>query len=101
MWQAIRESAEVDWLRKDAERRLTQLRALDDLDKLQQAVDRVTASTGAVPDSWRPVIAASGWPGVPIDPTGVPYVLSDGRVELSHSSALFPLPVAESGRLFR
>ena len=34
MWQAIRESAEIDWLRKDAERRLVQLQALDMADAL-------------------------------------------------------------------
>ncbi len=34
MWLAIRESAETEWLKSDAERRLLQLRALDELDQL-------------------------------------------------------------------
>ena len=36
MWKAIRESAEIDWLRNDAERRLTQFDALDQMDQLQK-----------------------------------------------------------------
>jgi hypothetical protein len=39
MWQGIRESAEIDWLRRDAERRLAQLQVLDDIDALQKRVD--------------------------------------------------------------
>ena len=97
MWQAIHDSAEIDWLRKDAERRLAQLRALDDIDALQRAVDRVTGVNGQPPASWQPVVAASGWPGVPVDPSGVPYELSDGRVQLSPHSALFPLPAGSAG----
>ena len=41
MWEAIRQSAEIDWLRSDAERRLLQLDALDEIDALQQRVDRL------------------------------------------------------------
>jgi len=93
MWQAIRESAEIDWLRQDADRRLAQLRALDEIDSLQQAVHRLEARSGEPVVDWRPVIAASGWPGVPVDPTGTPYELADGgRVQLSRRSPLFPLP---------
>ena len=44
MWQAIRESAEIDWLRNDAERRLLQLDAVDVIDQLQ-AGDRRGART--------------------------------------------------------
>jgi len=46
MWTAIRESAEVDWLRQDAERRLIQLRALDDIDALQARVTAFLQRTG-------------------------------------------------------
>ena len=98
MWQAIRDSAEIDWLRKDAERRLTQLRALDEIDALQQTVDRVAAAAGQVPRSWQPVIDAVGWPGTPADPTGTPYELINGRVELSRGSTLYPLPAGDASR---
>jgi hypothetical protein len=98
MWQAIRDSAEIDWLRKDAERRLAQLRALDDIDALQQTVDRVGSTSAGMPRSWQPIAAAAGWPGVPVDPTGTPYELSNGRVQLSRQSSLFPLPTGDTGR---
>lgn len=93
MWEAIRQSAEVDWLQKDAERRLAQLNALDQIDALQAAVNRYTVSAGNPPAGWTPVIRAERWPGVPVDPSGAPYELADGRVRISASSPLSPLPV--------
>lgn len=94
MWEAIRQSAEVDWLRQDAERRLAQLQALDDLDALQRAVDGFTQRSGQPPASWSTLVGARVLPGMPMDPTRTPYDLSaDGRVRLSPSSSLLPLPM--------
>ena len=94
MWEAIRQSAEIEWLRADAERRLAQLRALDDIDALQAAVDRFVAQTGTTPDTWVPVARANRWPAVPVDPAGAPYEITPaGRVQLSRRSPLWPLPV--------
>jgi hypothetical protein len=94
MWQAIRQSADNDWLRKDADRRLDQLRALDQIDVLQSAVENVAAMAGARPADWKPVIRSKGWPSVPVDPSGTPYELApDGVVRMSPSSPLSPLPV--------
>jgi len=93
MWEAIRQSADNDWLRRDADRRLVQLRAFDQIDELQSAVDRVAAATGARPADWKAVIRSQGWPGVPVDPRGTPYELTpDGVVRMSSSSPLWPLP---------
>jgi hypothetical protein len=93
MWQAIRQSADNDWLRKDAERRLVQLRALDQMDALQSVVDRLVAATGARPADWTGVVRAQAWAGVPVDPSGTPYELApDGVVRMSASSPLWPLP---------
>jgi hypothetical protein len=94
MWEAIRQSAEIEWLRKDAERRLAQLRALDDIDALEAAVQRFTADSGTAPDTWLPVGRANRWQGVPVDPAGIPYELGPGgSVQLSRRSPLWPLPV--------
>jgi hypothetical protein len=90
MWEAIRQSAEIDWLRNDAERRLTQLRALDEIDLLQAAVDEHTARTGQPVVDWRTLAARLR--GIPVDPTGVPYEIVAGRVRLAKSSRLWPLP---------
>jgi hypothetical protein len=92
MWELIRESAEIDWLRRDAERHVAQLRALDDIDALQPFVDRVTAQSGTPPRDWPPVVRAAGWRGIPADPTGTPYEIDEhGRVQLSRSSSLWPI----------
>ena len=93
MWEAIRQSAAIDWLRLDAERRLLQLRALDDIDNLQQGVDAFVRSAGHPPADWLAFARARALRGVPVDPTGTPYVLTaQGRVHLAASSPLAPLP---------
>jgi hypothetical protein len=98
MWESIRQSAEIDWLRRDAERRLLQLNALDQIDQLQAAVNRYMASAGAPPPDWEPIIRAEQWRGRPLDPTGAPYALgADGRVDVATDSALYPLPVEPRG----
>jgi tetratricopeptide (TPR) repeat protein len=95
MWIAILQSAELDWLRRDAERHLRQLRALDLIDGLQRAVDDYTRRAGEAPD-WQALVRARVLRGIPLDPDGVPFELTRGRVRLSPSSSLLPLP-EESG----
>jgi hypothetical protein len=93
MWTAILQSAEIGWLRQDAERRLLQLRALDDIDALQRAVDDYARRVGQAPPDWAALVRAGAIRGVPVDPRRTPYELgADGRVRLSRSSALYPLP---------
>ncbi len=82
MWEAIRGSAEIDWLRQDAERRLTQLQALDNMDELQRRVDAFTRRTGQPPGSWVALIRAGDLPGTPTDQTRTPYELTGGHVRL-------------------
>ena len=95
MWEALRESAEIDWLRHDAERRLIQLRALDQIDAYQAAVDRFAAKTGQPPADWLSLVRGGVFPGVTLDPVGTPYEIDGaGRVRLSTKSSLYPLPDA-------
>jgi hypothetical protein len=99
MWQSIRESAEIDWLRGEADRRLLQLDAMDFMSDLQARLDRAAPSSaaGAARD-WTNLVRAGVIPGIPVDPTGTPYELdAEGRVSLSSTSALYPLP-PEPGR---
>ena len=93
MWQAILQSAEVDFQRKDAEHRLLQFRALDEIDALQRAVDDYARRTGTRPTEWTALARAGVLRGIPIDPTGERYLLtSEGKVRLSNASTLGPLP---------
>ena len=97
MWEAIRESAEIEWLRNDAERRLLQLDAADFIDQVQAEVDR--ARTAGVPiDGWQSLVRAGAVRGVPVDPTRTPLELdASGTVRLSQKSPLFPLPDQPQG----
>lgn len=93
MWEAIRASAEIEWLRNDAERRLTQLDAADFIDRVQAAVDRARAA-GAPATSWDDLLRAGALRRIPVDPTQTPLELdSTGTVRLSRQSPLFPLPI--------
>ena len=91
MWEAILQTAEIDWLRNDAKRRLLQLQALDTIDELQRAVDDYARRTGQTPD-WQALVRARVLRGFPLDPTGTPLELANGRVRLSQSSRLWPPP---------
>lgn len=93
MWLAIRESAEIDWLRRNAEFRLAQLDALDQIDGLQRVVDRYAAETHHPASDWLTLVRARLIRGVPVDPSGTRYELSpEGQVRLAASSPLRPLP---------
>ena len=93
MWESIRDSADNDWLRQDAERRLAQLKALDDIDVLQAALVQWAARGVPVAD-WAAINRAGALAGIPVDPSGTPYELTrEARVQLSPRSALFPLPI--------
>jgi len=92
MWQAIRESAEIDWLRNDADRRLQQLDAMDFLEQVQRDVDRARQA-GVTASTWQDLARAGAVRGIPFDPSQTPLELdADGTVRLSRSSPLFPLP---------
>ena len=92
MWQAIRESADNDWLRNDADRRLMQLDAADFIEQVQADVDRARAA-GITATGWQDLVREHAVRGLPVDPTGLPLDLdASGRVRLSRQSPLFPLP---------
>lgn len=93
LWQQMRDSADQEWLRALAERRLLQLQALDLIDRVQPAVRRFAASTDP-PYTWDRLVRAGVLPGVPVDPTGVPFELGpwSAVVRVSRESALFPMP---------
>jgi hypothetical protein len=92
MWMSIRESAENDWLKNDAERRLQQLDVADLIDALQRAIDAAAPRTGKL-TNWQDLIRAGVLRRVPTDSAGVPLAIDDdARVHLAVTSPLFPLP---------
>ena len=101
LWRQILQTADNDWLRSQAELRLTQLDAMDQIDQLEAIVTRYRTTTGRLPDSWLALERAGYFRsnGPPADPTGEPYQLNveTGRVTLSPASKLRPLPTEPPG----
>lgn len=94
MWEQLANTADNDWLKREAERRLVQLQALDEIDRLRWALQEYAEQHGAFAESWDGLVRAGYLKGWPADPTGHPYLL-DARmlaVRLSTESPLFPLP---------
>jgi hypothetical protein len=94
MLTRLRES-DAAYIRRAAERGLLQLRALDEIDRLQALVDRYPADHAAHPESWIDLMNAGLLAGVPADPLLVPYVYDPAthRVSLAPASPLAPLPM--------
>jgi len=94
LWRQLLETSDVDWIRRNAQLRLTQLDAMDVLDELNRASQQFMAREGRPPRAWQELIVAEQLRGVPLDPTGVPYELdpATGRIDVSRQSQLWPLP---------
>ena len=92
LWQQILES-DQPWMRRTAQRSLTQLQALDQIDELQALVLRADLPAGRRV-MWTDLVRRGIVPGVPVDPAGTPYQLDpdSGRVMISPASSLNPMP---------
>ncbi|OFW14985.1 MAG: hypothetical protein A3H29_03275 [Acidobacteria bacterium RIFCSPLOWO2_02_FULL_67_21] len=93
LWEQFARSAETEALRNEAVRRLQQLDAMDQMDRLRQMVDAYRQRGGALPSGWIDLVRAGYLRALPADPAGTPYVLQDGAVMLGRGSRLFPLPI--------
>jgi hypothetical protein len=93
LWEQMRAQGEQEWLRRTATHRLLQLDALDAIDDLSRIVQRFEQTYGRLPASWPELVGARLLRGIPLDPTGTPYVLdpATGGVDVSKDSPLFPL----------
>ena len=94
LWQQLHESTTDPWLKRNSETRLQQLDAMDMLDQLNAGVDRFSAREGRPPSDWRDLVTGEGLRGIPLDPSGAPFVLDPvtGRIGVSRRSPLWPLP---------
>ena len=94
LWRQLYDSADSDWIRTEATRRLTQLQALDEIDQLIAVARRFYEFESRPPASWQELVDARMLSGIPLDPTARPYVIDsvNGTINVSEDSALFPLP---------
>jgi hypothetical protein len=97
MWRTIHDTADNDWLRRQAERSLMQIDAMEFIADLQARVDKWRLRADAAPAQWTGLIEARVVSGLPIDPAGVPYEIDPaGKVTVSAGSPLSPLPEPSS-----
>ncbi|MGH9387121.1 MAG: hypothetical protein ACRD2N_22865 [Vicinamibacterales bacterium] len=94
LWKQILGNTDVDWLRRSALHRLSQLDAMDAIEQLNQIAARYAARTGRPPHTWQDLISGEGLHGAPLDPSGVPFELdpATGLATVSRRSSLWPLP---------
>jgi tetratricopeptide (TPR) repeat protein len=94
LWRQMLHSDQL-WLRRNAERRLVQLDALDIADQLQ-ALARQFAPPEGPPFSWQHLVDRRVLRGIPLDPTGTAFVIDPvtGAVSVSPQSELQPMPAA-------
>lgn len=92
VWRGLVDS-EVEFIRREAQRRLLQLDAIDQVAQLERVTAAYAARYEGPPRAWQDVIRAGMLRGIPVDPTGVPYVLDppSGGVTVRMDSTLWPL----------
>jgi tetratricopeptide (TPR) repeat protein len=95
LWRALAQTPDNEFLRRDAQRRLVQLDALDRIDALQALVDKARAAGATAPWSWPQLFQAGYLRQLPVDTTGVPFAIdmTTGRVDVHRHSSLWPMPV--------
>lgn len=100
LWQRLYETAEVPYIKSNAELRLAQLDALDTIDQLNLALARFTTRAGRRPATWPELVAGERLRGIPVDGAGRPfeYDPGTGTFTVSSSSPLWPLPVDRKGK---
>lgn len=84
------------YIHEVAVRSLAQLQAADRIDALTGVIVDTARRLGRYPESWNEIVTAGLLPGIPTDPTGVPFVYDAAThaATLSPDSSLAPLPAA-------
>jgi tetratricopeptide (TPR) repeat protein len=87
LWSEIYRQAETETVRRSAVAHLTALTADQDIGELNTLVARFRKEQGSVPSSLESLVRAGYLRAIPLDPSGVPYVLgANGRATLGRQS---------------
>jgi tetratricopeptide (TPR) repeat protein len=91
MWQQILETADHEYMRKNAVRHLAELDLLDLVDAVNLRLDRDAQMRGARATTWTPLIQEGLLRSVPVDPDGVPLVIdpATGHATLPRESQYY------------
>jgi tetratricopeptide (TPR) repeat protein len=94
LWTELLNSADASYIQGQAKHRLLQLDAMDAIDQLAATLQRFKDREQRMPRTWQELVAAERLPGIPVDPTGVPFVVDavTGKIDVSKQSLLWPLP---------
>jgi hypothetical protein len=92
LWQQMLQS-DQEWMRRNAERRLLQIDALDLVDQLEAFIKRYPGPPGE-PITWQALMRRTPLRQVPTDSTGTPFDLDPvtGTVTVAKESPLQPMP---------
>ncbi len=88
LWTQIYNSSDNPDIRANAVKRLIALRVDQEVERLQSVVSRFESETSTMPESFLQLVRAGYLPRLPVDPLGHPYVLVDGRVQVSRPDSL-------------
>jgi len=89
MWTTTYETISEKMIRENAVAHLRALQVDEDVSALQTLVSQYELANGKPPQSFADLVRANLLRGTPVDPLGLPYVLSkDGRVEVSDPDRL-------------
>jgi tetratricopeptide (TPR) repeat protein len=95
LWTTTYETSQDKQIRGNAIAHLRALQVADDVTALEELVGRYQQVTGKLPDNFTDLVAAHLLRGIPVDPTGRPYLLtSEGRVQVA---APDDIPFIEKG----
>ena len=94
LWTELLNNADAAYIQGQAKHRLQQLDAMDAIDELTRVLQRFKDREGRMPRTWQELVSAEHLRGIPVDPTGVPFVVdaTTGKVDISPQSPLWPLP---------
>jgi hypothetical protein len=104
LWSELAATSGQDWIRSSAKKALLQLDAEAVIEQLEFLAHRFFDARGRFPASWNELVTVGLLSGIPLDPSGMPYVIDSvsGVVDVAPDSPLFPLrrsdPVAALGR---
>lgn len=88
LWVGVYETTEDRLIKENAANHLRAIQSDEVVTRLEQMVAEYQKQAGAAPESWQQLVAAGMLRGIPVDPTGRPYRLLYGRVEVEDPNQL-------------